>query len=109
MTTREYNKLVRDRIPEIIAAKGETAKARTLTDEEFGIALAAKLVEEATEIEAAMGDTSELVKEIGDVLEVIDALVAHYGLDRGEIESVKAKRLAERGGFTRRILLESVA
>ena len=81
---------------------------RTLTDVEFSKALAAKLVEEAKEAEAAIGETSGLVKEIGDVLEVIDAMVAHFGLDRGEIERVKAKRLAERGGFSHRILLERV-
>ncbi|MDO8559713.1 MAG: nucleoside triphosphate pyrophosphohydrolase [bacterium] len=105
---KTYNKLIRDRIPEIIGEKGEKANVRTLTDEEFAVALAAKLVEEAKEAEAAIGDSSELVKEIGDVLEVIDAIVEHFGLNRSEIEEVKAKRLAERGGFAKKILLESV-
>ncbi|TSC76907.1 MAG: hypothetical protein G01um101431_90 [Parcubacteria group bacterium Gr01-1014_31] len=103
-----YNKLIRDRIPEIIAEKGEKAKIRTLTDEEFAVALAAKLVEEANEVVKAGGDSAELVKEIGDVLEVIDAIVTHFGLDRAEIERVKTNRLAERGGFSKKILLESV-
>ena len=103
-----HNKLIRDRIPEIIAEKGEKANIRTLTDEEFTVALVEKLVEEANEVVRANGDSAELVKELGDVLEVIDTIVAHFGLDRAEIERVKAKRLAERGGFSKKILLESV-
>ena len=47
-----HNKLIRDRIPEIIVARGQKANIRTLTDEEFGKALLAKLVEEAKETEA---------------------------------------------------------
>lgn len=104
-----YRKLVRDKIPEIIAVKGEKAKVRTLTDEEFTRALAAKLVEEAREVGKATGDRAELAKEIGDVLEVIDVLVAHEGLNRHEIERVKAERKAKRGGFEKKIMLESVA
>lgn len=103
-----YHKLIRDKIPEIIAAKGEKANVRTLTDQEFGPALAAKLVEEAKEAEGAIEIRTELMKEISDVLEVVDAMVTHYGLDRGEIERVKAKWQAERGGFEKKILLESV-
>lgn len=105
---KTYNKLIRDRIPEIIAAKGEKAVTRILDDEEFAKALAAKLVEEAQETEKAIGDRAELTKEIGDVMEVIDAMVSHFGLNREEIERVKAKRLAERGGFEKKIFLESV-
>lgn len=104
-----HNKLIRDRIPEIIAAKGKTGKIRTLTEAEFARALAAKLVEEAKEVQAAIGDAPELVKEIGDVLEVIDAMVTHFGLDPAEIERIKAKRRTERGGFSKRQLLESVS
>ncbi|MDD5110118.1 MAG: nucleoside triphosphate pyrophosphohydrolase [Patescibacteria group bacterium] len=105
---KTYNKLIRDRIPEIIAAKGEKAVTRILNDEEFGRALMAKLVEEAKEAEATAGDKTELTKEIGDVWEVIEALITHFGLDQQEIARIKAKRRAERGGFAKKIFLESV-
>ena len=103
---KQYNKLIRDRIPEIIAAKGEKAVTRILDDKEFAKALVSKLVEEAKEAEAAAGDKTELTKEIGDMWEVIEALIVHFGLDQREIASVKAKRLTERGGFTKKIFLE---
>ena len=105
---KQYNKLIRDRIPEIIAAKGEKAVTRILDDKEFAKALVSKLVEEAKEAEAAAGDKTELTKEIGDMWEVIEALIVHFGLDQREIASVKAKRLTERGGFTKKIFLERV-
>ncbi len=106
---KHFDKLVRDRIPEIIAAEGERANIRTLTDEEFAKALAAKLVEEAQEAVKAVGDRTELTKEIGDVLEVIDAMVTHFGLERAAIERAKTRRRQERGGFTKKIFLESVS
>lgn len=118
---KTYRKLIRDRIPEIIAAKGEKAVTRILGNEEFAKALAAKLVEEAQEVQSAVASIarfhelkheskrlSELSKEIGDVMEAIDALVSHFGLDRVETERVKAQRLTERGGFAKKIFLESV-
>ncbi len=105
---KKFNKLVRDRIPEIIAAKGEMAKVRTLKDEDFVNALAAKLVEEAKEVEGAQGDAKELVKEIGDVFEVVDALIVQLGLSCEEIKKLQAERREKRGGFSKKIFLEYV-
>lgn len=97
-----YDKLVRDRIPEIIAEHGRACETRVLDAEEYRKALLAKLVEEAEE---AAADDGELAKELGDVLEVVDAVVAAYGLDRGALEALRAKRRASRGGFEDRIML----
>ena len=49
METREFNKLVRDRIPEIIASNGETAITKVLTREQFKTSINKKLVEEVQE------------------------------------------------------------
>ena len=104
---KTYNKLVRDRIPEIIEADGETPKVRILGEAEYKTALLEKLVEEAREALATNGDPKELAKEIGDVLEVVDATVEAYGLDRSQIEEIKKKRRESRGGFEKRLFLES--
>ncbi len=74
---------------------------------EYRQELAKKIVEEANEVLAAADDNQELIKEIGDVLEVIDAIVASYQLDKAEIGRVKEERKAKRGGFEQRIFLES--
>lgn len=101
-----YNKLIRDRIPEIIEKDGATFKTRILNDEDYKTELLKKLIEEAQEVVGAKDDNKELVKELGDTLEVIDHLVKSFGLDKIEIEKVKAERKASRGGFDKKLLLE---
>jgi len=99
-----YDKLIRDRIPEIMDRAGVPYVIDTMDDDDFRAALRAKLVEEAQEAAEAESD-AELIKELGDVLEVVAALTAAAGLDAEEIESVRARRREERGGFERRIRL----
>ena len=100
----EYDKLIRDRIPEIMDRAGVAYEIDTLDDEAYLAALRTKLVEEAREV-AEAEDEAELVKELGDVLEVVAALTAAAGLDAEEVEAVRARRREERGGFERRIRL----
>lgn len=105
MTDRKtYNKLVRDRIPEIIAADGRQFGTEIMSDDEYRRALLAKLVEEAQEVAAAAED-DELVKEIADLYEVIDALLVAFDLDREAVLAMQQKRRDERGGFEKRIKL----
>jgi predicted house-cleaning noncanonical NTP pyrophosphatase (MazG superfamily) len=100
----DYDKLIRDRIPEIMDRAGVAYEIDTLDDPAYLAALRAKLVEEAREAAEAEGD-AELVKELGDVLEVVAALTAAAGLDPDEVETVRSRRREERGGFERRIRL----
>jgi len=99
-----YNKLVRDRIPEIIAASGSEAKTRVLSEDEFVQALRDKLVEEAQEA-APSTARSDLLNEAADVLEVLYTLINRLGLCLADIESFRQKRALDRGGFQERILL----
>ena len=103
-----YNKLVRDNIPEIIGLDKRKPIIRVLTKEEFISELFKKLIEEAKESVKAKNNKAELIKEIGDIYEVIDAIIGYYNLDRRKITKVKEKRKAERGGFKKRIFLESI-
>ncbi|HEY0979436.1 MAG TPA: nucleoside triphosphate pyrophosphohydrolase [Candidatus Paceibacterota bacterium] len=65
----QYEKLVRDRIPEILDAKGVSYEQRVASDTEYRTELIKKLVEEAHEFEEEGS-----IEELADVLEVIDAL-----------------------------------
>jgi predicted house-cleaning noncanonical NTP pyrophosphatase (MazG superfamily) len=104
MTDRKtYNKLVRDRIPEIIAADGRQCRTEIMSDDEYRQALLVKLVEEAQEVASA--DRDELVKEIADLYEVIDALLIAFDLDREAVLAMQRNRHDERGGFEKRIKL----
>jgi predicted house-cleaning noncanonical NTP pyrophosphatase (MazG superfamily) len=100
---REYNKLVRDRIPEIIQREGRASETEVLETEPYRAALRAKLVEEAEE--AAAADENQLVTEIADLYEVIDALLMEYGIDRDAVLVAQQERRRARGGFAGRLLL----
>lgn len=102
-----YNKLVRDKIPEIIAKEGKECITRILDEKEYKKELLKKLVEEATEASLAGGNDSELVKEIGDLEEVMDSVIEAFWLDRDDIDEVRSERRKSRGGFKKKIFLES--
>lgn len=98
-----YNKLVRDKIPEIIEADGKTCKTKILSDEEYIAALETKLNEEVAEYQA-----DKNLEEIADVLEVLQAICVARGYSLDELEAMRAKKSEERGGFSDKIFLEYV-
>jgi predicted house-cleaning noncanonical NTP pyrophosphatase (MazG superfamily) len=101
-----HNKLVRDRIPEIILSEGHHPVTRVLDEATYQVALLAKLLEEAKEAnEAAVTD---LPNELADVLEVLHALAATAGMSWAGLISLAAEKRSRRGGFEKRIFLESV-
>ena len=88
-------KLVRDRIPEIIQEDGKTP---IMDEEEYVRELDRKLCEEAEEYRA---DGS--IEEMADVLEVLQAICIARGYTLQQLEEVRRKKAAERGGFKKRI------
>lgn len=98
-----YNKLVRDRIPEIIEREGKPYGVEVMPADEYRQALLAKLVEEAAEAGEASG--ARLATELADLLEVVDALIAANDLDRNTVFQVQAQRREERGGFEKQLKL----
>lgn len=100
---KTYDKLVRDRIPEIINREGRECGVEVMTDEDYRHALLEKVSEEAQEVSSAAQD--DLVTEIADLFEVIDAVIAAFHLDREAILAVQKQRQMERGGFEKRIKL----
>lgn len=99
----EYHKLVRNRIPEIIRRDGFTCAIETMAEDEYQQALRDKLVEEARE--AAVADPRDLTTELADLYEVVDALMASYGIAGEAMRAEQDRRRAERGGFEKGIRL----
>ena len=100
---RDYDKLVRDHIPEIIRQAGCECEVVVMSEEEYRQALGKKLVEEAQE--AAVADAQDLVKELADLSEVIDAVLSVYRIDRELVLREQERRRVERGGFSDRLKL----
>lgn len=97
-----YNKLVRDKIPEIIENNGSKAEIRILSDEEYRRFLEAKLDEEVGEYRR-----DQTPEELADILEVVYALAAAQGVSKSELLEIYQKKHDSRGGFEKKILLIS--
>ena len=95
------NKLVRDKIPEIIEADGRTCKTHILSDEEYLSALEEKLNEEVAEYQK-----DKNLEEMADVLEVLQAICIARGYTLEELEALRKKKADDRGGFSEKIFLE---
>ena len=103
MTTKTYNKLVRDLIPDIIETSGNKCRTRVLSDEEYLKMLDAKFDEELAEYHK-----DQNIEEIADLLELIRAAAIARGYTLDELEAARAEKAAKRGGFEKKILLIDV-
>lgn len=105
---KEYPKIVRDRIPEIIKGKtGKQMKQRIVeNDKEFLEFLAKKLIEESEELRNSLtaGNSEE---ELADILEIIYAVLKVKNLTIEDIVKIQKEKREEHGGFDRRILMIS--
>ena len=98
-----YNKLVRDRIPEIIENNGGKCATEILSDADYLKMLDAKLGEEAAEYHK-----DQNLEELADLLEVIYAIAIARGYTISDLERIRAAKASERGAFEKKILLKEV-
>lgn len=103
MAVKVYNKLVRDKIPEIIEADGKSCKTKILSDEEYLKMIDAKLDEELAEYHK-----DQNIEELADLMEVIYAATEARGYSVEQLESVRLAKVEKRGGFKEKILLREV-
>ncbi len=99
----QYNKLVRDRIPEIIQKSGRKCHTRILADEEYVKELTKKLHEEVKEFTEQPN-----LEELADILEIINALAEILTADIAKVEDIRKQKALDRGTFKDRIFLEWV-
>ncbi|OLN23154.1 phosphoribosyl-ATP pyrophosphohydrolase [Domibacillus antri] len=103
-----HNKLVRDRILEVIEKAGKTYTSRILDEKEYIAEVKIKMHEELAEYEAAQND-QDAVEELADLLELIHAAAAIHGATPEQLEKVRQEKAEKRGGFNDRIYLIEVA
>ena len=119
----KYNKLVRDKIPNIMIQNGQAFKCHTVKDDDLINALSMKLKEECTEVQRALfyltGDQffensrnaknpryMDFVKEMADLMLVYQYLAKTMNLDKKLLKEVYEKKNEERGKFDDGIFLE---
>ena len=98
-----YNKLVRDKIPEIIENDNKTCSTRIVDDKEYLDSLNTKLQEELKEYLE-----SEEVEELADLEEVLRAVLKAKGVEYSDFEKIRLSKVEKRGAFDKKIFLESV-
>lgn len=100
---RIYNKLVRDKIPEIITQNGEIPIIKTLSNDEYLKELNIKLQEEMKEY---LEDNN--VEELADIVEVIYGILDSQNVSLDEFENIRKNKVEKRGAFSQKIFLKEV-
>jgi len=101
---KRYNKLIRDRILEIIKAAGERPSWRILNKKEYLKETKKKILEEAKELSAAK-NKKEVVNEMVDIQELIDVLISELSLTKTGIKIQQKIKNKKRGGFKKKLFL----
>ena len=105
MIEKTHNKLVRDKIPQILKEKNINYFIRKLDNKEYTQALKTKLQEEVNEF-LESSNKGHQQEELADVLEVIHALAENVGITLNDLEKTRQDKLEKRGGFKEKIFLE---
>lgn len=100
-----FNKLVRDEIPNIIKNNGDEPVIRILSEEEYRMELYKKLEEEKNEVINSKSK-QELIEELVDIYEVLNAILIANDISTNEVEIIRKQKLIKRGGFAKKIFLE---
>lgn len=108
---KEYNKLVRDNIPDILVNRGIKFSTHTVRDsDEAKELLLNKINEETTELTEVLSNPNFLpntaAEEMADIYEALDALTVLLGLDADHIGDIAAKKREHNGAFNKMIVLE---
>ena len=99
----KYDKLIRDKIPEVIRKNGNEAVVEILDDERFKKYLDNKLAEEMNEYLE-----SGSVEELADLVEVVYALLEYNNVSLEQFEKIRNDKTQARGAFKKRLLLKEV-
>ena len=100
MDTKKYNKVIRDKIPEIIADSGKKYTLKQLDDASFLAEIEKKLIEEVNEY-----SESKDVEELADLLEVIYRISELRGVNSDELEKIREDKVEKRGKFASNLFL----
>jgi len=103
----KYNKLIRDRILEIIKEAGKKPFSRVLNKKEYLEEIKKKITEEAKELVMAKS-RKEVINEIVDIQELIDLIISELSLTKSQIKKQQKIKNKKRGGFKKRLFLLKV-
>ena len=100
----KYDKLIRDKIPEIIEQSGKKCIVEVMDNDTYIEYLDQKLNEELAEYHQ-----DKSIEELADLLEVIYAVAVARGCSVEDLERIRVEKAEKRGAFEKRLLLKSVS
>ena len=100
---KEYNKIVRDKIPEIIANDNKKFDMHTVNNDEAIKFLNKKLNEEVSEFQS-----DNNIEELADIIEVVFSLAKKLGYSEEELMKTRNEKKEKRGAFDKNIVLDKV-
>lgn len=103
----KVDKLIRDKMPEHLEAKGVLLKGSVASVDRYIDLLKAKLVEETRDVVKAK-TSQEIAEECADVLEVIEALCTTLDVPYEKVREAQQKKRQEKGGFEKRVFGEYI-
>jgi predicted house-cleaning noncanonical NTP pyrophosphatase (MazG superfamily) len=99
-----YNKLCRDKIPEIIKNKGFDCEVREVNHDEYKREIIRKIYEEASGV--TNHDSREhMVGELADLVITMDAVKKEFDISDEELNAAVQASLDEKGGYDNRLYL----
>lgn len=98
-----HNKLVRDKIPEVIERTGKKFSTHIAGELEYKEELFKKVYEELEEFKE-----NPCAEEMADIFEVLEGLVKAYNIEMNDVFDIKEEKARERGAFDEKIILERV-
>jgi predicted house-cleaning noncanonical NTP pyrophosphatase (MazG superfamily) len=96
-----YNKLCRDRVPQIIRDKGFECEVREVDHDEYRREITRKVFEEASGV-SNHASRESLMKELADLLITINALKNEFEISDADVTEAMTKSLVEKGGYEKR-------
>jgi predicted house-cleaning noncanonical NTP pyrophosphatase (MazG superfamily) len=104
----QFNKLVRDKLPQLYVDLRQRITSRKLTGHELLIALRRKLIEEASEVPFEAGTREEIINELSDVEQVIKDIKSETNITDEEVEAARQRKFNEKGGFSNGTFVEQI-
>lgn len=109
MPTFQFNKLVRDKFPDIYERLGQRIVSHRITGATLLKALRSELIEETAEIPLETDNREKIILELSDVEQVKKDLMSVLGITDEEIEIARQQKYKEKGGFTDGIFVETIS
>ncbi|MGA2669848.1 MAG: nucleoside triphosphate pyrophosphohydrolase [Dehalococcoidia bacterium] len=101
----QFDKIVRDKVPDIIREKGGGFSSVQVEDCLAVVYLIKKLREEADEVAEANGNDVKMVEEMGDIYECLMAICDKININFEEVIKASGAKAMTNGGFNKNIIL----